>query len=102
VLLRFCACAAAVWCRTKARLVDSGMMDAAEVKALEKECRKYVDAQAKEAAAGSIPPMNILMDEIYTHDATAREPLMLPFSRSSNVPSISEWRWHFCGCARVC
>jgi len=57
---------------TKARMITSGMMTAEEVKALEKQIRKEVDAAAKEAAAGTLPPNNELMDNIYTHDATAR------------------------------
>jgi TPP-dependent pyruvate/acetoin dehydrogenase alpha subunit len=56
----------------KKRILDNGLMGAAELKAFEKAIKKEVDAAAAAAAADGPPPPSERGDNLYTHPYPAR------------------------------
>jgi pyruvate dehydrogenase E1 component alpha subunit len=53
---------------TKQRIIEAGWSDAGELKKMEKEMRKAVDAEVKEAKAGSLPSEGDLYTDIYENE----------------------------------
>lgn len=57
--------------QTKKRIVDAGWATDDELKAVEKDIRAAVTAEVAEAAAGSLPPLEILYEDIYQNEKPA-------------------------------